>query len=167
MGLKKNSAKIGFTELEAKVLLFLLIVFISGFVIKNFFSEKVSERQNFDYSKQDSLFFNTDAAEYTAENPDSVKDKTADYKQGVLALKKPDFNSGKTDNLPEEKSININKADAKLFSRLPGIGHITAEKIIDYRKVRGRFKKLEDLLNVKGIGNSKFSKIKKYLYIEE
>ncbi len=167
MQLKKISEKTGFTQLEIKVLLFLLVVLISGFVVKNFFRESVSVQQNFDYSKQDSLFLNTDAGEDTAENQANVKDITTDYKQGVLGLKKPDFNSSKTDNLPDEKSIDINKADAKLFSRLPGIGYKTAERIIDYRKTKGRFKKLEDLLNVKGIGDVKFSKIKKYLYIEQ
>lgn len=167
MRLKKISEKTGFTLLEIKVLLFLLIVFLSGIVIKNFFSEENKKPEKFDYSRQDSLFLNADLTEDPAKVPDGEKDKKADYKQEVLDLKKPVLNSGKNDNLPGEKSIDINKAGVKSFTKLPGIGPKTAEKIIDYRKTKGGFKKLEELLNVKGIGNSKFSKIKKYLYIEQ
>ncbi len=167
MGLKKISEKIGFTQLEIKVLLFLLVVFISGFVIKSFFSEENKKPVNFDYSREDSLFLSIDLAEDSIKDHHAEKINETDYKNEVLGLQKPVLNSGKSDNLPAEKSININKADIKSFSRLPGIGPKTAERIIEYRKTNSGFKKLEDLLNVKGIGNSKFNKIKKYLYIEQ
>ena len=49
---------------------------------------------------------------------------------------------------------------------LPGIGEKTAEKIIELRKERGKFNTLEELMNVKGIGEVKFNKIKKFLYIK-
>jgi competence protein ComEA len=52
------------------------------------------------------------------------------------------------------------------LERLPGIGEITARKIIALRNERGAFGKLEELLDVKGIGKVKFNKIKKFLYIE-
>ena len=43
---------------------------------------------------------------------------------------------------------------------LPGIGEATAQKIIDYRKEKGKFSKIEDLKEVSGIGESKYEKIK-------
>jgi competence protein ComEA len=49
---------------------------------------------------------------------------------------------------------------------LPGIGEKTAEKIIELRTERGKFKKLDELMDVKGIGEVKFNKIKKFLYIK-
>jgi competence protein ComEA len=65
-----------------------------------------------------------------------------------------------------EKSININTATKDELTKLPGVGEKTADNIILLRNKRGKFTRLEDLLDVKGIGESKFNKIKKFLYIE-
>lgn len=56
--------------------------------------------------------------------------------------------------------VNINKANASDLTSIPGIGQATAEKIIDYRDKNGKFKTIDDIKNVSGIGNSKFEKIK-------
>jgi competence ComEA-like helix-hairpin-helix protein len=56
--------------------------------------------------------------------------------------------------------VNINTADSQLLQTLPGIGPKTAERIIEYRETSGRFKSIEDIQNVKGIGPKKYEKIK-------
>lgn len=56
--------------------------------------------------------------------------------------------------------VNINTADAKGLDTLPGIGPITASRIIDYRKAKNGFKKKEDLMKVQGIGTSTYNKLK-------
>ncbi len=56
--------------------------------------------------------------------------------------------------------ININSADAKTLETLDGIGSSTANKIIKYRQEVGKFNTIEELKNVKGIGDSKFNAIK-------
>ena len=57
--------------------------------------------------------------------------------------------------------VNINKADAgALVENLPGIGEVKAKAIVEYRKKNGKFKKIEDLLNVPGIGKSTFNNLK-------
>ena len=61
--------------------------------------------------------------------------------------------------------ININSATQSDLEKLPGIGSSTAEKIIDYRTKNGKFKKIEDLMNISGIGESKFNNIKDYISI--
>jgi competence protein ComEA len=66
----------------------------------------------------------------------------------------------------EEGSINLNTAGLNDLVKLPGIGEKTAEKIIQLRNERGGFKRLQELMDVKGIGEVKFNKIKKFLYIE-
>ena len=166
MGIGKISEKTGFTRLEVKVLLFLLIVFICGAGLKLILAPPAPETVKFDYSRQDSLFLNSGNTGINDKITGPDTDKNVDYKQEVLDFRKPDFTARKSVEIPAEKSINLNTSDANGLTRLPGIGPKTAEKIINYRKLKGKFTSLDELLRVKGIGKVKFSKIKKYLYIE-
>jgi competence protein ComEA len=63
----------------------------------------------------------------------------------------------------ELKKININKADEKQLEKLPGIGPTKAKRIIEYREKNGKFKSLDELLNVNGIGPKTLEKIENYL----
>jgi competence protein ComEA len=56
--------------------------------------------------------------------------------------------------------VNINDADETALESLPGVGPATAQAIIDYRTQHGKFRSVDDLLNVRGIGPSKLSQIK-------
>src|SRR5262245_39821888 len=61
--------------------------------------------------------------------------------------------------------ININTAAAADLEGLPGIGAKTAARIIEYRQKNGPFKKVEDLMNVRGIGEKNFLKLKSQLTV--
>ena len=67
---------------------------------------------------------------------------------------------------PGEK-ININKASAEELDRLPGIGPVRAQAILDYRKQSGDFRTIEDIEKVKGIKAGEFSKIKDYVKVTD
>lgn len=57
-----------------------------------------------------------------------------------------------------DKRVNINTADSDELQQLNGVGPVTAEKIIEYRESNGRFKAVEDIKNVSGIGDKTFEK---------
>jgi competence protein ComEA len=61
--------------------------------------------------------------------------------------------------------VNINTATAADFEALPGIGAKTAARIIEYRQKNGPFKKVEELMNVRGLGEKNFLKLKAQLTI--
>ena len=60
----------------------------------------------------------------------------------------------------QKTTINLNTATVDQLMTLPGIGQKTAERILEYRTKSGGFKKIEELMNVKGIGEKSFLKIK-------
>lgn len=73
----------------------------------------------------------------------------------------PPIAGGATASGPASDGIvNINTADLAALETLPGVGPSTAQAIIDYRREHGRFRSLDDLLNVRGIGPAKLSQIK-------
>lgn len=163
---EKLSKKIGFTETETIVILFLTGLFILGFVYVEFIKNDTAEYKHVDYTKQDSLF-----AYYSNINPefdldDPRLDSNLEIKRQVLELSDTFAYVKKDLSSLTEKSINLNTAGINELVKLPGIGEKTAEKIIQLRSERGKFKRLEELLDVRGIGEVKFNKIKKFLYIE-
>jgi competence protein ComEA len=58
------------------------------------------------------------------------------------------------------KVVNINTASAAELNGLPGIGAKTAALIVAYRQKNGPFKKIEELMNVRGVGEKNFLKLK-------
>jgi competence protein ComEA len=56
--------------------------------------------------------------------------------------------------------INLNTASADQLATIPGVGPKMAERIVDYRQKNGSFKKVEDLMNVSGIGEKNFLKMR-------
>lgn len=77
-------------------------------------------------------------------------------KEGEDLTSMQETHSGKT----TAGLININTASIELLETLPGIGPAKASAIVQYRQQHGAFQRLEDLLNVKGIGPATFESIK-------
>ncbi len=64
-----------------------------------------------------------------------------------------------------DKLININSADAAQLAKLPQVGPKMAQRILDYRKSNGGFKRVQDLMKVKGIGEKVFAKLQPLITI--
>lgn len=83
--------------------------------------------------------------------------------------KTEDINNDETINLNTETKdniVNINTATQTELETLPGIGPSLAIKILNYRKEKGKFSKIEDIKNVSGIGDSKYENIKNLIKIK-
>ena len=66
---------------------------------------------------------------------------------------------------PAGTVVNINTASATELQTLPGVGAATATRILEYRQKNGGFKKVEDIMNVRGIGEKTFLKLKPLITI--
>ena len=62
-----------------------------------------------------------------------------------------------------QRPVNLNTATVTELMQLPRIGQRTAERIITFRKQHGGFQRPEELMNVKGIGEKSFAKLRPYL----
>jgi competence protein ComEA len=61
---------------------------------------------------------------------------------------------------PSMTQLNLNSATLDQLETLPGIGRATAQRILEYRQKTGGFRRIEELMNVKGIGEKSFLKLK-------
>ncbi len=73
---------------------------------------------------------------------------------------------GNIERLALEMPININQATEDDLLLIQGIGEKTAQKILEFRNKMGRFNKIEELNQIKGIKEKKLSKFKRYLFVE-
>src|SRR6202167_2667277 len=66
---------------------------------------------------------------------------------------------------PPKKPIDLNVANVKELQELPGVGAVTAQRILDMRQKSGRFHRVEDLLAVRGISPKKLDAMRPYVTI--
>jgi len=67
------------------------------------------------------------------------------------------------DEIPK---IDLNTATRSQLDGLPGIGPVIAERILELREKSGPFKRIEDLMNIRGIGEKKFLKLKDLITVK-
>ena len=66
----------------------------------------------------------------------------------------------------EMPRIDLNKATLSQLDSLPGIGPVIAERILELREKSGPYKRIEDLMNIRGIGEKKFLKLKDLITVK-
>ena len=126
-----------------------MLIGVGAYYLK--YKDDIIELKQYDYSVQDSLFKNGFNSNFNQ--------KKVDYKQELY-----NFSDDELEYISTK--ININTAGVNELVLLPGIGKKTAQKIVKYREVYGKFNTPNDLQNVSGIGKKKLEKIRSLLIIE-
>lgn len=136
--LKRLRDFFAFTKNEQKVFLFLSVILLAGVAVKAYKAYIAPPVQTqFDYSASDSVFFARSAA---------VDDSST--------------------AAPLPAMIDLNSATKEQLMSLPGIGDAMAERIMLRRQELGRFRRIDELRKVKGIGEKKFEKLKPYIEVK-
>ncbi len=98
----------------------------------------------------------------------NISDKEKKLSEGInnSIIQNDDGGAVVSDTNENNLKININKATQSELESITGIGSSTASKIIEYRKLHGKFNKIEDIKNVSGIGNAKFEGLKDQICVK-
>jgi comEA protein len=161
--------KFGFTGEDLIIISFLIIIFIAGFLIK---TAGWKEPRNFDYSNAD-YEFEQNLKEGFAGLEKNILSSLQKEKLALLQNLSDSLTAEKDKKESEDllakfdRKINLNLAFSSDLQRLPGIGKVMADRIIEYREQNHGFEKIEDIMKVKGIGAKKFEKIKELITIED
>jgi competence protein ComEA len=130
----------GFTRNEQRVLLILSVCFLAGGAIKIY----QDHYQSLPVTPMDPIF-REDGNPELANGLSSNRDQT---ETGSFF------------------TVSLNAATQTDLERIPGIGPVMAKRILSYRAEKGRFKVIEELLSVKGIGPKKLLKIRPYIKMQ-
>lgn len=96
-----------------------------------------------------------------------AESKAVTEANSTKATENIEYDESKSDKLKDlGYKININTADKDELMLLEGIGESYAEKIIEFRESNGGFKSVEQLKEVKGIGDKKFDEVKDFITVE-
>jgi len=84
---------------------------------------------------------------------------------GSLAVAKNSTKALADKETVEVPVVNINDASSEELQFISGIGPKLAARIVQYREENGKFKSIDDIVNVRGVGTAKFAKIKEHLKV--
>ncbi|MCL5267509.1 MAG: helix-hairpin-helix domain-containing protein [Bacteroidetes bacterium] len=148
---RKIQEKFGLTKSEAGIILFLSFGLILGGTAKILQLDKSTEK--FDFSRSDSFFV---AASSRIDSVIAAEEDTAGKS----------LHFGKMKGASVTSPVDLNSASLSDLVTIPGIGNVTAQRILDYRSANGKFGSVQELRNVKGIGAKKLEQMKPYVRVE-
>jgi competence protein ComEA len=147
--LLERTSRLGFTPREMRVILFLTVTLLAGLGLRRvpFFTERARPAVDREaYAESDSDFF----ARAKAVFPDSADTPRRPHHQRAPA--KPGI-------------IDLNAATREQLMQLPGIKGAYADRILDFRSTHGRFARIDDLIQVKGIGAKRLERLRPFVAV--
>jgi comEA protein len=154
-----------FTPQEIRALLFLLIALLMGSGIT------IYKRHHPSFAPE-LIFKEPRPGSFKNQGPfdESSKDTSHEISKSYTFLPTSDPKNGSSISLVRQnllkQKIDLNSASASDLELLPQIGPTLSQRIIDYRKMEGRFEKIDDLMKVSGIGPKTFEKIKNFIVVK-
>lgn len=135
-----------------------LVFFTCGF-----FSGRAARGVTIRWEKGEPAAVSSESAENTDEDDNSPESAPEDETPASSEETTP----GEEEQTPHSAGVvNINTAQTGELQTLPGIGEVIAGRIIEYRNANGPFASVEDICNVKGIGQAKFEGMKDLICVD-
>ena len=125
-----------------------LVIFILGFSLGRAPTEDGMLLVSSQSAIESSAVINSEPESPAADQPSSALSESSQSESAVFA-------------------VDLNTADAALLDTVPGIGEVIAGRIIEYRNSVGKFKTVDELLNIKGIGEKTLEEMRDYLTVSE
>ncbi len=150
--------RLGFTNNEVKVILFLATTFLLGLSIRWYTSSQQpipSGIPSYDYSASDREFTER------SRNLPAASARSSDVLTAI-----PGLPALKAAPLPAGFTVNINTAEKSELMKLPGIGPAFADRIIAWRQSNGAFASVDDLDRVRGIGKKMLERIRPFVRVQ-
>ena len=151
--MKKPFSQWGFSTGEKRAILFICSAFLIGWVYSIYKSSNLPDAITLD--SKDSLA--VEAIRKAYYDNLSTADDIAGSARTKNVQRTPKFTTG------QEQLLDINHATQTELQKLPGIGFIIAQRIVDMREKRGGFQSLEEILEVPGIGDIRFKRIRRLI----
>lgn len=125
-----------------------LVIFILGFSLGRAPTEDGMLLVSSQSAMESSAIVNSEPESSAAEQPSSALSESSQSESAVFP-------------------VDLNTADEALLDSVPGIGEVIAGRIIEYRNSVGKFKTVDELLNIKGIGEKTLEEMRDYLTVSE